>query len=399
MKNLDKEINGVLDVSIKTKEDLSDVTSLRELYDRKRDRLKLSDRQIQNILGMTKNTIESIIDVENKQVSFINMLKVAHFLGLSINDLAKLYIPELGSLQIGDISRAREAGFITETFDVASLTKLKFLERGASTQEISDRLQRFFNIDSIYYYSDTKYESTFRRSKGELKDLMKHFWVKMALRQFELIDNPYRYDKLEMLKLIPKIGRHTLNEKEGIDTVIRALYAVGVTVIYQPNINKMNIRGATMEVNAKPCIVLSDDTRSYADLWFTLMHELFHVMYDFDDIKDRGYHLSITGASDLSLIDDRRADEYVIDYFLDESKLELIEDDIQDVDFVNRVAKDWGVHPSIIYMCYFQYTGDISEYHNNFVHFTDSMKRLSFNAMKFDSLMEVALKIKKIIEP
>ena len=45
-----------------------------------------------------------------------------------------------------------------------------------------------------------------------------------------------------MLKLIPKIGRHTLNEKEGIETVIRALYAVGVTVIYQPNINKMNIK-------------------------------------------------------------------------------------------------------------------------------------------------------------
>ena len=68
-------------------------SSLKELYQDKKKQLNLSDRQIQKILGMDAKTINPILDGTAKQVNFINIIKLSHFLGVSIGDLAKIYLP------------------------------------------------------------------------------------------------------------------------------------------------------------------------------------------------------------------------------------------------------------------------------------------------------------------
>ena len=74
---------------------------------------------------------------------------MAHFLGLSVNDLIKVYVPELAPKQIGEIQRAREAGYIVENFDVSILVKMKFFNSNASSKDMSDKIKRFFNIFTV----------------------------------------------------------------------------------------------------------------------------------------------------------------------------------------------------------------------------------------------------------
>ncbi len=306
MDNIDIELRKVIDAAIQSSINIDDVTSLKELYIAKRNSLKLSDRQIQKMLGMDPKTLNPILDGEAKQINFVNVIKLAHFLGISVNDLIKVYVPDLDSKQIGDIQRAREAGYIVEYFDVSILNKIKFFKSGSSSHEMSEKIKTFFNLNTLYSYSEDSLQSAFSRTKKNSNDLMRNFWVKSALVQFEVIANPNNYNRKELIDLIPKIRPHTRDVEYGLIKVLKALYLVGVTVIFQPSIEKLQVRGATMVVNKKPCIVLSDLQNNYSTLWFTLLHELHHVLYDIDEIEKRTYHIS-SGEGDIFLMNEEKA--------------------------------------------------------------------------------------------
>ena len=143
---IDKELRKVIDAAVEPSINIDDTASIKDLYTERKNNLKLSDRQIQKILGMDKNTLNPIINGEAKQINFINIVKLAHFLGVSVNDLVKIYVPELDSKQIGEIQRAREAGYIVENFDISTLTKIKFLKSGLSSKELSDKIKMFFGL-------------------------------------------------------------------------------------------------------------------------------------------------------------------------------------------------------------------------------------------------------------
>src|SRR5690554_1195764 len=91
MDAIDKYLQNVIESAIKTSSGIDPTKSLEQLYNERKEELQLSDRQIQKILGMDRNTLLPILDGTGKQVNFINLIKLAHFLKLSVNDLIKLY--------------------------------------------------------------------------------------------------------------------------------------------------------------------------------------------------------------------------------------------------------------------------------------------------------------------
>lgn len=372
-------------------------TSLRELYNRKKKNLNLSDRQIQKILGMERKTLKAILNAEAKQINFINMFKIAHFLGLSINDLIDIYIPRMSTEQIGEIERAREAGYITEYFDVETLTRMKFLERDSSSKDISDKLRIFFNLDSIYSYSKNISNTAFSRTKKNSNDLMRLFWVQSALLQFKMIENPYDYIREELLKLMPRIKPFTRDEEFGLIKVAKALYAVGVTIIFQPTLEKLQVRGATMSVNGKPCIVLSNLNNRYPTLWFALMHELHHVLYDFDDIADRVYHITEDIEKELFLLNEEKADNFAQQYFLTDSRYKYIRGFITSKMNINKFAAQLGIHPSIIYARHCYETKEWAFYNNYIPKMDVALKVFNTHPFEQESLAESVDRIKKVI--
>lgn len=396
MKEFDKEFSKIIDNIVRSTEDIENVSSLRELYEKKKSNLNLSDRQIQIMLGMDKKTLEPILNAEAKQINFINIIKLAHFLGLSINDLTRIYVPEMNIDHIREIERAREAGYITEYFDVAALTKMKFLKSGASTKEISDRLKTFFDLDNIYSYSDNISNTAFSRTKRNSNDYMRLFWVKSALKFFEEINNPYEYNRKELIDLMPKIRPYTRDVEHGLIKVIKALYAVGVTVIYQPTVEKLQVRGATMSVNGKPCIVLSNLNKNYPTLWFALLHELHHVLYDFEEISKRVYHITDMEL-DLFLMDEDKADEFARQYLLSDTRYKFVRSYMNSNLLIEKYAKEWGVHPSIIYAIHCFETNEWQFYSKYITRMDKALKVLNTHPFEQETLIESARIIKEII--
>ena len=397
MDEIDIKIGEVIEPVASNTTEIEGIKSLRELYDEKKKRLGLSDRQVQRLLNMDTKTIKPILDGTAKQTNLVSFIKIGHFLGIDIQSLARIYVPELDKDQIGEIHRARIAGFVLDNFDIATLIKIGFLNKESSIIEISNRIIAFFGLHSIFDYNPFSANRLYSRTRRNSNDLMRAFWVHSALTLFKKLDNKIPYNRGALVELMPKIRSYTLDEKYGLYKVLKALFNVGVTVIFQPSVEKLQIRGATMCVNEKPCIVISDVNKSYATLWFALMHELHHVLYDFEDIIKQTYHIT-DNEGDIFLVNEKKANQFAFDYLLGEDKLLFISAYIGSNLTVRRFGKEWCIHPSIIYemFCYrnkFQY-----KFYKKYMISSDvALNILNTHPFEKKDLEEVALEIKEIL--
>ena len=251
-------------------------------------------------------------------------------------------------------------------------------------------------IDNIYSYSENSLLPVFSRSKRNSNDLMRNFWIQSAFIQFKSIANPNPYIRKELVELIPKIRPYTRDIKNGLIRVLKALFRIGVTVIYQPSLEKIQVRGATMIINDKPCIVLSNLQNNYPTLWFTLLHELHHVLFDFEEIKKQTYHIS-NNEGDIFLMNEEQADNFACEYLLNESRLKFASGYITSHYNIEKLAKEWGVHSSIIYAMYCYKTNEWAFYNKYIPKMNEALELINTHPFEKETLMESVQQIKEFL--
>ena len=100
-------------------------------------------------------------------------------------------------------------------------------------------------------------------------------------------------------------------------------------------------------VHKKPCIVITDHNKRYPTLWFTLLHELAHVIFHREQLATMKYHVS-DGIGDAFLMESQ-ADQFAQTLLLPQRKLDYIKNYINLDSFVQTYAAQNSIHPSIIY--------------------------------------------------
>lgn len=372
--------------------------SLKELFEARKRDLNLTDNLVFKMLDLDAKQVKPILDGEAKRISLITMIKLAYFLNVRLDDVLRLSLVDMSPELIADIQRAKDAAFIMSHFDVSSLIKIGFFKKGATITEQKERIVSYFNLANLYDYANTPLVKAFSRVKRKTNsELMREFWLSSAFHVFKDIDNQYPYDRASLVKLIPSIRACTLDENLGLVTVVRALYRLGVTVIYQPTIKDLHLRGATMVVKDKPCIVLSDYNNRYPTVWFALLHELCHVLSDWESIMENQYHIS-DGVGDILLLDEKRCDDFASEYFLSGDHHKMIAPYLDSPSIIKTYCKEWRVHPSLIYgiHCY-KYPSDWKKYSSRIPKAEDMVKLI--NSVCFsDNPENASLPINKIID-
>jgi len=326
-----------------------DVESIKALFELKLAKHSITQNQAENLLAMQKRSLDGILDGTAKRVDVINLLKLGQFLGLETDALLRLYISELPQDMVAELEDARKKTFILANFDIKNLSKAGFIKTKSDFGEIEQRINSYFGLESIFQYANRQYIPAFSKTKRGENTPMLEFWVRSAYSLLESIQNPHPYDRDELVKLIPKIRPYSMNVSDGLRTVTRALFNLGVTVIYQPYLPTTSVRGATFIINNKPCIVLTNLNKNYATVWFALMHEIHHVLYDYDKIEGQVFHL--TGEPDLFLLEDE-ANKFSRDYFLPADRAKFVYKFIDNTLVVKNLAKESQIHPSLIYNFY-----------------------------------------------
>ena len=368
--------------------------SFHVLFERRIEELGITQSRAEAILGIEKKSLNKILNKDAKRVDIITIIKLAQFLNLPVDDFVKVYLQELPREQIGDIEKARKNNFIVQNFDLSQLRIKKFINSKTDYEEIEKRIVNFFGLKSIFDFAQEKVTPAFSRTKRSSSDLMREFWVQSALTQFKLLENPNPYNREQLIDLIPKIRPYTKNVSSGLLKVVKALFSLGITVIYQESLPNISVRGATFVVNGKPCIVINDVYKRYPTLWFSLMHELHHVLYDFDEIQQVKYHL--TGEPDLWLKEEK-ANDFAREYLFGKKRSKYIEPFINESVLVKEYAEKSQVHPSIVYNFYMYDIDNWMKFTKQIPDSSLAVKNLNMNIWESESVKETTERLKKEI--
>ena len=326
--------------------------TLKELFEKRIQDLKLTPTNVLDLLGIQYRTLNGILDGTQTMVDMTNLIKIASFLQLPKQEVIRLYVESLELNINGPIISSDKVKFIQENFDLAALKKAGFIDSLTDFGEIETKITSFLGLKSIYDYIRPSVKPAF--SAGLVKpknELTRSLWIQSAITYFEDIDNPYDYNRQGLIEYFPNIRWHSMNVEFGLINIIRDLFKLGVTVIYQAPLPALHLRGATFAVNDKPCIVLTNYVGFYGTLWFALLHELFHVLFDWEEIRKNSYHLSDDEDNEL-LVQEKEAEanKFAREYLFPKEKMDVVKSNLNDPFFVREYAKQNHVHESIIYV-------------------------------------------------
>lgn len=327
--------------------------TLKELFENKITQLKISPTAALEILGMSYRTLKGVLEGTQKTFDHTALLKIANLLQEPREKVVKLYFDSLEEKHpIVSNTTPQKIEYIKQNFPLAILKKDKLIDNITDFEHIEKRICSRLGLKSIFEYRRPVMDVAFS-SGNQFKpqnELTRSFWIAAAKSCFEEIDNPYEFNAQALAEYFPKLRWHSTDVEHGFYNVIRQLYKIGVTVIYQPPLHTLQLRGATFSVNEKPCIVITNYVGFYSTLWFALIHEILHVIFDWEEIKDNAYHLSDDGNPDLSVKEkEAETNKYARQYLFSNDKAQKIKPFLNDISFVREFAIDNHVHESLIY--------------------------------------------------
>jgi Zn-dependent peptidase ImmA (M78 family)/DNA-binding Xre family transcriptional regulator len=336
--------------------------SLIELVEQGMSKLNVSERQFSEAVGIQRKSLQRILGGEAKKVDILTILKLSELLDIDLKNLIQVYVSGLPPESIGELERAKKAGFILRNFDVDGLKKEGVINSTTDFHHIEEKIKHYFGLGSLFEYNSLA-SALFSRTKNTSSDKMTRFWIGSAYHICKKMSNPNPYDRQALFSMIPKLRGFTRDDKYGLLQVARALYSVGVSVVVQSYMGRTQVRGATFLTDKKPCIVLADYNKRYDTIWFALMHEIYHVLKDLDSIAYSGYHVSKEdGQLPIEHDQEIKANAFAAEFLLSTDKRNYIASFIDVPGLVDKYATKWDIHPSIIYGLYLKEKGEEKDY-------------------------------------
>ncbi len=325
-------------------------TELRQRFDKTLEYLDISFNQARENLGLTYRALNGILDGNLEQVDMMALIKISQFLELEHSEVARIYADTLTMKHRDMIDESERRTFILNNFDLAALKANGIIDSIRDFNLIEYQLKEFLGLDKILDFQSDETGIAYWISNKEPKDTKaRRLFMGRSKSILKLIGNPFEYRKDALIEYFPKIRWQSLDLDNGLITVMQHLYKIGITVLFLPKNIGLKLRGATCAINGKPCIVLTDYRGYYPTLWYALLHELFHVIFDWEDIKKDKFHLSL---EDEGIPRENEANDFARDYFLPPSKIDFAFEKIDDRAYVKRFALDSKIHPSLIYARY-----------------------------------------------
>ncbi|MEV7388084.1 ImmA/IrrE family metallo-endopeptidase [Streptomyces sp. NPDC091215] len=169
-----------------------------------------------------------------------------------------------------------------DKFSMSELAKRKILPTKEKTVENLQLLLEFFGVADPEVAEDLwrSYRTAFRRSTVlETNDYATAVWLREAEVEARKLDcEPF--DRVALTALLPRLRALTVEEPETWRRQISSLCAqAGVAVVFIPAPPRSHVSGATRWLAPdKVGVALSDRFKKDDHFWFTVFHELAHVL-------------------------------------------------------------------------------------------------------------------------
>lgn len=181
----------------------------------------------------------------------------------------------LSLLPLEDSDDMRRRTRLFEFAPIGEMQKRGWIASSTNLDEIEDELKRFYHVPSL---DDEPQISAFARQRFSGDDLTaaQRAWVFRA-SQLAAVLNARPFDHQRFATALPAIRSLALSAKNVRD-VAPALADLGVRLVIVEALPRTQIDGAMFWIETEPVIALSVRFDRIDSFWYTLSHELSHVL-------------------------------------------------------------------------------------------------------------------------
>lgn len=248
-----------------------------------------------------------------------------------------------------DLARAQEDVQLAAQFDEAKTFPLAYLRKWgfitAPARNHADTVRQLLGllgVASLDAWRTTWREGSvaYRRTAITRDDAPAlAIWLALAEQHHDGVSDLPDFDRDAVRDLVPSIRRVTRQDPvEAIDEATRLLYSAGVVLCLTPAVPGLGIHGVTRWIGGHPVVQLSLLFKSDDQLWFTLFHELGHVVLHGD--KD----LYVQGEKTAA---ETEADEFATETFIPAAYRERLPRG-RDLAAIRALAEELDVAPGIV---------------------------------------------------
>ncbi|WP_160669282.1 ImmA/IrrE family metallo-endopeptidase [Pseudarthrobacter sp. ATCC 49987] len=178
------------------------------------------------------------------------------------------------------------AGFVdwASTFPRQLLIDRKVIDRADSGPDLAAKLLAFFSVASPNAFAKTWLEpqASYKRSQiHSIDPNLTALWLRLSeLHAGDLIAEAPTYDSAKLqaaAALLPKLTVHD-DVGRAFTKAQELLLGAGVVLVFVPEIPNTRISGVSRWINGTPMIAVTSRYKALDSLWFTLLHEIAHVL-------------------------------------------------------------------------------------------------------------------------
>ncbi len=388
LNNIDRIINGAL-----SPRGWINTLSLSQFFKVKIDEMDISKNQALKIMDIETKSFDAFMLGESTKIDYLTILKISKFLEISPTVFIDKFLLKIGEENKQELERIKINHFIAKNFDLETLRKNGFINSVNDFDDIEKKILNFFGYETVFQYKSNIDIPVYSSGKITSNIKSQKFWVNMAYATFDKIYNSNEYDRDYLVKLFPSLRAYSINVESGLSQVCKLLFKAGITVIFIPKIyDNLHIRAATFCINDKPCIAITNYKDYYPTLWFSLFHELYHVLYDWEEILISESNAHISAGMSTATVNEDAANEFASRYLFDEDKLKEIEPFINNPSYIAKYARGYNIHESIVYAIYaYKFSTPKNKLFGKFRHFliTPGPAIESFNPSDYENYVPI----------
>ncbi len=244
-----------------------------------------------NERGLTQAEFSDIIEKSERAVSEIVQGKraitpeTARVIAAALGTSAEMWLSMQAEYDLfilnknkGNIKEGvEERSRLYMSLPIKDLIRRKYLSRKAKINDLIEEIEKVFGeeIDKLVKPLPL---TCFKKSEhGEIIQAYLNAWIKLGMQQAKNIKCD-KYNRNELIEFAKRI-RHFSKDETGIHRIIEHLRKLGVRLIVLPHFSKTRVDGATVWIDSnKPLIIMSLRYDRIDNFYFTLLHEIGHII-------------------------------------------------------------------------------------------------------------------------
>ncbi len=273
-------------------------------------KLGMPEAELAERMGNPPNLLRQLISCE-APLDQETAAKLEYVLGISARkwlDLETQYqVKQLRIRQQSFLNNLRE--WLYE-FPIQQLQDLGILPHTKNENKLTDALLKFFRVSTLdqwrNLYENQPNDIPVRKKSQKYHSIS--VWLRLGEEQIEGID-VIEFDKGGLLQNIDHLRKLCFEQPENWMKEIQIFFAMyGLALVYTPNITGSHLLGSARWIREQtlPLIQISRDRIDYHDFWYSLYHQIAHIMYH----GKEGVFLERRNGFSIYSVREQEADEF-----------------------------------------------------------------------------------------